>query len=235
MWTLKIKLLSDTTFGRGDGVAGLVDEEVEHDPDTGLPTIHGRTLKGLLVEECTNLLYSLEAAKHPQYDLYDEAAGFLFGYPGSTLNTDAKMRIGTATLSPELCQAVSLQFAKQKVALKALQQSSKEEKEIKAFKKQMIVPDEILSSWTLIRRQTAANVLGAPEENTLRAIRAVRRHTVFYAPVDFTHEPQAEVLALLYACVKSLRRGGVLRNRGMGRLECELLRDGSIFQLERVF
>lgn len=28
---LHLKLLSDATFGRGDGVAGLVDAEVEHD------------------------------------------------------------------------------------------------------------------------------------------------------------------------------------------------------------
>ena len=56
---LTIELLTDTTFGRGDGVAGLVDEEVEHDSQTGLPIIRGRTLKGLLVEECANLLYAL--------------------------------------------------------------------------------------------------------------------------------------------------------------------------------
>ena len=30
-YKLKIKLLSDTTFGRGDGVAGIADQEVEHD------------------------------------------------------------------------------------------------------------------------------------------------------------------------------------------------------------
>lgn len=29
--TLHLKLLSDTTFGRGDGVSGLVDQEIEHD------------------------------------------------------------------------------------------------------------------------------------------------------------------------------------------------------------
>ena len=43
---LKMLLLSDTTFGRGDGVAGLIDQEVEHDPN-GFPYLRGRTLKGL--------------------------------------------------------------------------------------------------------------------------------------------------------------------------------------------
>jgi hypothetical protein len=31
LYQLRIQLLSDATFGRGDGVAGLIDQEVEHD------------------------------------------------------------------------------------------------------------------------------------------------------------------------------------------------------------
>jgi len=41
---LNFTLLSDTTFGRGEGVPGLVDEEVEHDR-YGLPYLRGRTLE----------------------------------------------------------------------------------------------------------------------------------------------------------------------------------------------
>jgi hypothetical protein len=57
LW-LDIRLLSDGAFGRGEGVAGLVDSEVEHEPSE-LPFIRGRVLKGLLVEECANLLFAL--------------------------------------------------------------------------------------------------------------------------------------------------------------------------------
>ena len=39
---LKIDLLSDTTLGRGDGVAGVVDAEVQHDA-YGLPYLSGKT------------------------------------------------------------------------------------------------------------------------------------------------------------------------------------------------
>jgi hypothetical protein len=59
LYTLRFELLSDTTFGRGDGVAGWVDQEVEHDAD-GLPFLHGRTLKGLLREEGVNILFALQ-------------------------------------------------------------------------------------------------------------------------------------------------------------------------------
>jgi hypothetical protein len=33
---LVVELLSDTTFGRGEGTAGLVDVEIEHDSYPGL-------------------------------------------------------------------------------------------------------------------------------------------------------------------------------------------------------
>src|SRR5947209_3452288 len=59
---IHLTLLSDGTFGRGDGVASLVDEEVEYNPQTGLPEIGARRLKGLLVEECANILFGLNRA-----------------------------------------------------------------------------------------------------------------------------------------------------------------------------
>ena len=58
---LVIRLISDTAFGRGDGVPGIVDAEVQHD-EMGCPFLAGRTLKGLLREECVNLLYALTQA-----------------------------------------------------------------------------------------------------------------------------------------------------------------------------
>ena len=44
---ISVELLSDTTLGRGEGMAGLVDADVEHD-ELGLPFLGGKTLKGLL-------------------------------------------------------------------------------------------------------------------------------------------------------------------------------------------
>lgn len=99
--TLTIELLTDTTFGRGDGVAGLLDEEVEHDSRTGLPIIRGRTVKGLLVEECANLLYVL-----PERADLETAAKWLFGSGGSTLGDGAHMRVGSCELPFDLRQQV---------------------------------------------------------------------------------------------------------------------------------
>ncbi len=97
---LTIHLLSDTTFGRGDGTAGLVDTDIEHD-QYGLPIVRGRVLKGLLVEEYANLRFALERPEP-----WDTAATFLFGQRGSTGAQTAQMRVGSATLPSELCTAL---------------------------------------------------------------------------------------------------------------------------------
>jgi len=195
-------LTSDATFGRGDGVAGLVDEEVEHDAWIGLPFLRGRTLKGLLAEECANILFALSRQKSPAYVRFEEAAKFLFGRAGSTLDDDAHMHVGFALLPLEFREAV--------------------EGDVKAAPPQL-TPTDVLESLTAIRRQTAIDEqTGAPEEGSLRSMRVILRGTPFIAQLDFDREPDDVAKALLAACVRSLRRAGTGRNRGRGRLAARL-------------
>jgi CRISPR/Cas system CSM-associated protein Csm3 (group 7 of RAMP superfamily) len=189
--------LSDSAFGRGDGVAGLVDSEVEHDPRTGLPLIKGRTLKGLLVESCADLLYSLSLCGSPAYQASEGAALDLFGEPGSTTEAQGNLHVGTATLPADLIQQV--------------QQSG-------------YAPAEVLAALTTIRQQTAVDrTTETPLENSLRATRVVLRDTVFYAPLHFRLEPTDVEAALLAACVSTTRRGGLNRSRGLGYIEASLV------------
>lgn len=198
---IKLVLESDAAFGRGEGVAGLVDEEVEYDPETGLPFLRGRILKGLLVEECANILYALERQNSKLFPGLKRAAEFLFGRPGSTLNDDAHLHVGPALLPEELRQAVETHI-----------------------KRKELTPHEVLESLTAIRRQTSVNVkTGAPEEGSLRSTRVILRETPFIALLDFDETPGEEAKALLAACLLSLRRAGLGRNRGRGRLSALLL------------
>lgn len=197
---IQLKLLSDATFGRGDGVTGLVHEEVEYDPETGLPFLRGRTLKGLLVEECVNILYALEQQNSPILNKMQEAANFLFGQPGSTLTDDAHMHVSAATVPKELRDAV-----------------------VADIKGNRLRPLEVLESITAIRRQTAMDMkTGAPEKGSLRSLRVILRDTTFISNLEFDEQPSREALALLAACVMSLRRAGTARNRGRGRLQATL-------------
>jgi CRISPR/Cas system CSM-associated protein Csm3 (group 7 of RAMP superfamily) len=197
---IRMKLESDATFGRGDGVAGLVDEEVEHDAATGLPFLRGRTLKGLLAEECANILFALSRQKSPAYPQLASAAKFLFGQPGSTLDDDAMVHVGSAMLPEELRKAIEADV-----------------------KRGELTSADVLESLTAIRRQTAIDEeTGAPEEGSLRSMRVVLRDTPFIAKLSFDKDPDNTAKALLAVCVLSLRRAGTGRNRGRGRLEARL-------------
>lgn len=196
-----LRLKSDATFGRGDGVAGLVDEEIEHDASTGLPFIRGRTMKGLLAEECANILFALRKQNSSTYSQFERAAKFLFGQPGSTLEDYAMMHVGPALLPEELRRAVEIDI-----------------------KCNRLTPADVLESLTAIRRQTAVDEkTGAPEENSLRSMRVMLRDVPFIARLDFDRAPDDTAKALLAACVLSLRRAGIGRNRGRGRLMARLL------------
>lgn len=198
---IKLELKSDAAFGSGEGVAGLVDEEVEHDHETGLPFLRGRILKGLLVEECANILYALEGQNIKSVGELKEAAEFLFGCPGSTLDEGAHMHVGQALLPEELRYAVE-----------------------RHVKRGELTPHEVLESLTAIRRQTSIDEkTGAPRKGSLRSMRVVLCDISFTSPLSFDSIPGREAKALLAACVLSLRRAGLGRNRGLGRLRAFLL------------
>lgn len=200
---LTIKLLSDTTFGRGDGVAGLIDQEVEHDL-YGFPYLRGRTLKGLLSEECDNLLAVLDGNQRRHWE---KVRNTLFGVPGSTLEKISLMHVGDACLPEKLRQAVAHQIEQQNSNLTAV---------------------EILDSLTAIRRQTAIHPEnGTPVDRSLRSARVVVRDrpyakSRFTALLFFDEEPAPEMLTLLAVSTLALRHIGSGRNRGRGHVECML-------------
>jgi hypothetical protein len=202
IYYLKMLLISDTTFGRGDGVAGLIDQEVEHDPN-GFPYLRGRTLKGLLSEECDNLITVIS---DPPPFRWVEAAEHLFGIPGSNLETISKMHVGDACLPPDLRRAVGIQLD---------QERDKKEKKL--------TESDVLSSLTTIRRQTSIDPEdGVPVEHSLRSSRVIIRDLCFTAPLLFEEKPTADMLALLAISTLALRRVGSVRNRGRGHVQCTL-------------
>lgn len=204
---IHLRLKSDTTFGRGDGVAGLVDTEVEHD-EYGLPFLRGRTLKGLLVEESANLLYALEQSQPATVvKRFERAARCLFGQAGSSLHDDALMHVGAAMLPNMLREALKADVVK----------------------KDGLQAEEVLESLTAIRRQTAVSEkTSAPEKNSLRSMHVILRETPFVARLSISTDSRVgpddlnDMKAFLAACVLSLRRAGTGRNRGRGRLKATL-------------
>lgn len=202
MYAIRIKLLSDTTFGRGDGVAGLVDLEVEHDR-YGFPYLRGRTLKGLLSEECDNLVVLLPSS---QREHWLKIRNDLFGQPGSLNDTIAKMHVGDACLPADLRNAVAQQ----------------------QHQDGFPSGEDVLNSLTAIRKQTAIDPEnGAPVQHSLRSMRVIVRDSSnarpsYEAPLFFESAPTPDMLALLGVGTLALRRMGSGRNRGRGHVQCTL-------------
>lgn len=199
---LTFQLKSDTTLGRGDGVAGLVDMEVQHNKN-GLPYLGGKTLKGLLAATCAEVMFALEKSVPTKVSTWKESAQRLFGVPGSGMDESAILHVGDAKLPADLYAAIAYYVEYENLSRR-----------------------DVLESLTTLRRQTAMDaVSGAPQEESLRTIRVILRETPFEARLDFIKEPTNQDLGLLAACVKAWRRVGTARNRGLGKLEANLYDD----------
>lgn len=199
--TLHFELLSAATFGRGEGLAGLVDQEIEHD-EYGLPYLRGRTLRGLLAEEMESILFALpdQAAK------WQTSRDRLLGVEGQMHQEAGILHIGDAYISENLRRLIAISIQKDK--------------------SNIITKEDVLASVTAIRRQTAMTHLGAPESASLRALRVVLRGISFASQFEFCKNPTSLDLALLAATVLAWRRAGTGRNRGRGRLKAYLENEG---------
>lgn len=201
---LKLELLGDAVFGRGDGVAGLIDQDVAHDA-LGLPFLHGRGVKGLLRARCQEVLSALELALPPnRMHVFRQAEAYLFGRPGSDLHADAALAFGPACLSEELARALAPLIAKGR-----------------------LTPHDTLTALTYIRRQTRIDEsTGAAKEDTLRSVRVLRSGLVFRAPIYAPAEWAPCARGLLAAGVMAVRRVGARRARGMGQARAALIQNG---------
>ncbi len=195
---LTIKLLSDTTFGRGEGTAGLVDVDVEHDT-LGLPFIGGRTVHGLLRDSWLSM--------HCCFPSLSAAADRVLGRSKS-LDEGCRLRVGDALL-PDLVRKVA------SAALERQNYRLRPDTILTAF-------SEIRYQTAEDRSR------GAPEKATLRSSRVVLRGFTFEAALIWLdgYQPCVEDLQVLALCALATRHGGLARNRGRGHLMCTL--DGNL-------
>lgn len=198
-YTLTFILSSDATFSSGDGVAGSIDREVEHDVD-GLPYLRGRTLKGLLREASDNVLDSLRAIGKPDIAEWEESQTALFGLSSAEERRPGIIHFGHAMLPEGLRQVVH----------QAVVDSS-------------LSRQDVLDSLTAVRRQTANNAQGLPVDGSLRTMRVVLRKTKFAGRLHCRRELSGDEEALLAAAVLAWNRAGTGRNRGRGKLQADLL------------
>lgn len=190
-YQLQITLLSDATFGRGDGIAGLIDQEVEYDA-LGFPYLRGRTLKGLLSEECDGVVAML-----PKPSDWLAALDRLFGRAGSDDMVSARWQIGDARLPADLRHLVAAEQTAPRDVLESLTTLRRQT----AIDPVLGTPDDrsLRSSRVIVRGLTFTADLYAQDT-----------------------APAASDLALLAAGCLALRHTGLGRNRGRGAVRCSL-------------
>lgn len=192
---LRVTLLSDTTFSRGDGTAGEVDVEIVHD-ELGLPVIRGRVLRGLLRD-----------AWLAMHDAFPDDAATAREVLGVAGDVDPR-GIGRMQLGDAHVPASVREWVRYAVTRKTTPVS----------------PDAILRALTDIRAQTARDrQTGAPARNTLRVRRVSLRTLALHAPVTALGFEAAHWRVLARTAL-GVRHTGLARNRGSGVVALAVLR-----------
>jgi hypothetical protein len=183
-----IELLSDTTFGRGEGTAGAVDVEVEHDT-YGLPMLGGKALRGLLRDSWLSM--------QEHFPDLRGAACRVFG-PHADMQETAILRIGDALIEE----------ATRKFFVTATQREHHP-----LTPEALVAALTEIRFQTSEKRST-----GAPARTTLRASRVVIRGLHLMAPLSWLVPPDPQDCACLALAALATRHGGLARNRGRGLL-----------------
>ncbi len=191
---LRIELLSDATFSRGEGTAGVVDTDVERDK-LGMPFIGGKTVRGLLRDSWLSMF--------PHFPSLEPAAERVLGRT-QALDESCRLRIGDAVLPNPVRTTL------RRAALRT---------EHPLTPRAILDGFTSIRYQTAEDRET-----GAPDVTTLRSSRVVLRGFAFEASLSWLngYQPTADDLRLLALCALATRHGGLLRNRGRGHIRVTL-------------
>jgi len=196
-YLLAIQLKSDATFSSGEGLAGAIDTDVQHD-EYGFPFLGGRTLKGLLAAAGADILFAMRSQVKSRFE---NEYTRLFGRPGSKEGDTAILHVGDARLPIDLHTLIAYEIEQKKT----------------------LTREEVLKSLTATRRQTAIDEFtGAPKVRSLRSSRVILRETPFESELIFFDDPTDRDMIFFAAIVKAFRQAGTGGNRGRGALVARL-------------
>ena len=187
-----IELLSDTTFGRGEGTAGQVDVEVEHD-EFGIPFHNGKAIRSLLRDSWLSM--------QPHFPELQAAGLKLFG-PASELDETSILRIGRADIDSASRSWI--------------------EAAVKPDKSAVTPAAVLAGFTDIRMQTSEERLTGAPERTTLRSMRVVLRGLKLEAPLQWLIDPGDDERRCLALCVLATRHLGLSRNRGRGHVRMSL-------------
>jgi len=184
-----MKLLSDTLPGNGEGLAGIIDNDVCFDA-FGLPYIPARRIKGILREVAQQLNCFATYT-----GITDEFMARIFQDSGSS--EEAKFSLGNGYLKDHSDLTAYLQYAQNHNDLS------------KRFP-----PQSVLSLYTYTRSQTSLEN-GTAKENTLRQSRVLKKGLEFV----FDCRIEEDLLPKLQVVIRLAKSMGLNRTRGLGEIQ----------------
>jgi hypothetical protein len=189
---IQIELLSDSAISRGEGTAGQVDIEVEHD-ELGLPFLGGKTLRGLLRDSWFSMRHCFPELA--------EAANRVFG-PEADLDESSILRIGDAVVDGETRRWIEAAETRKNNPISPI--------------------SVLEALTDIRRQTSEERSTGAPAETTLRSIRVVMRGLELQAPLYWLAAPTAADIRSLALALLATRHAGLARNRGRGHVRMTL-------------
>lgn len=200
-YEVRIKTESPLCLNSGKGDVN-VDTDIVHD-ELGLPYFPGKRLRGLLYESAVEVVEMAELCRTPFIER--KTVEELFH---KRADSEAEMIVPN-------------------FYLEGYRDMAKEWKYLQAKNSELIRPESVLQTYTSIRFQTALNADGTAKETSLRNIRVLDSGLVFVGKIQLngTESQHHQALAL---AVSNLRRAGMNRNRGFGRLTCTMKKQDSL-------
>lgn len=192
-----LKTLSHVLTGSGEA-GGLIDTDVVFD-NVGIPYIPARRMKGLLKESC------MEVCDMLGYISYD----LVFGIFGKDGGVEAKISISNLYIDNYEQIVEDINFL--------LNQG---------LYKDVLQREKVISNFCEIRHHTAVDeITGTAKKGTLRTYRMLKPGIIFKGKISELELLTEKEKALLCLAAMNLRRVGLARNRGYGRVQCGICCD----------
>ena len=193
----KVYIKTESPLCLGSGKADVnIDTDLVHDA-LGLPYFPGKRLRGLLYESAVEVVEMAELCQNP----------FI------TRRTVEELFHRCADSSVEL---IIPDFQ-----LVEYREMAGEWKYLQSAYEDLIQPESVLETYTSVRFQTAVDEEGIAKETSLRNIRVLDAPLTFVGKIQIHNGDEQHVQALALA-LANLRRAGMNRNRGFGRICCSM-------------
>jgi CRISPR/Cas system CSM-associated protein Csm3 (group 7 of RAMP superfamily) len=210
-YTLKLTLLSPCLIGSGEGFGAVIDSDIVFD-EFGIPYIPAKRIKGCLRDSAIEVCEMFELANINLFPLtYDGSdnkytiVSQIFGKPGD--EKPAPVYFSNLTIEGYEKIVQWIRYLMKKYP-------------------NIITRESIINQYTELRQQTAIEETGTAKEHSLRTIRVAKKE-ISFKRIFFIGEIDIEVvnddmIKLLYFACENLRYIGTKRNRGFGKVKCEL-------------